>query len=107
MIHKIITDKNYKKSLKIYAEENGFTQDFTLDELIKDSDFFTYNCEGIWKVQDREKLVTELDDTKDIRMQLKASNVTSVEVIKALLAERKSLLAEINDLRDENFEEEA
>ena len=72
MIHKIITDKNYKKSLKIYAEENGFTQDFTLDELIKDSDFFTYNCEGIWKVQDREKLVTELDDTKDIRMQLKA-----------------------------------
>lgn len=105
MIHKIITDKNYRKSLKIYAKENGFTQDFTLEELINDADFFVDNCEGIWKVQDRENLVTELDDTKDIRIQLRESNVTYIEVIEALLAERKSLLAEINDLKNENLEE--
>ncbi len=101
MIHKIITDKNYRKSLEIYAKENGFTQDFTLEELINDTDFFVDNYEGIWKVQDRENLVTELDDTKDIRIQLRESNVTYIEVIKALLAERKALLSEINDLKNE------
>lgn len=100
MIHKFFTRKNFKKAVIGLAKEHGCVGPggLTKREALEQWVDLIGDYDEIHEYAERSSLLIEIDDEKDIKTQLKDINFTYIEIIKALLNERKILLEDIDCL---------
>lgn len=106
MIHELIIPRHLKKAAMIYdMKECGLTKKEAENQNPWESFDESGGFDGpIYKYMKDNNMIVIIDDTKDVRTQIRESDVTIDEILEALFRDRKDLLEALNDSEKEEDE---